>query len=134
MKEKEELCAPGATPPNSSPPSSSASRPVATTVSSTGAPSKKRLYERSHTPSTSHRRTPKRVQETDNVLHEVIVTMRALSSTQEISDACSDFGNVVADSMRQMSEEQQIFAQKHITDILFLGRLGKLSSSTKIVE
>ncbi len=46
----------------------------------------------------------------------------------------SVFGTVVANNLKEMNSENQIHAQKLIQDVIFLGRLGRLSSSTKIVE
>ena len=97
--------------------------------------SNKRTREQSPTPTKRFKKTPKRVcEDTDDVLQEAIHQLRALSSSQDMCDANSDFGNVVANDMRQMSNENKIYAQKIITEILFWGKLGKLSSSTMIVE
>lgn len=57
--------------------------------------------------------------------------LRSLSQTENVFSA---FGTVVENNLKEMNTENQIYAQKLVQDIIFLGRLGRLSSSTKIVE
>lgn len=82
----------------------------------------------------STRGTKRVCEDADTALQEAVQQLRALSSAEEITDVYSDFGNVVAHDLRQMSEESRIYAQRYINEILFLGKLGKLSASTMIVE
>lgn len=93
---------------------------------------------RKRTPTTKKNigtRGTKRVcEDADTALQEAVQQLRALSSAEEITDVYSDFGNVVAHDLRQMSEESRIYAQRYINEILFLGKLGKLSASTMIVS
>lgn len=82
----------------------------------------------------SNKRTKRECEDADTVFQEAVRQLRALSSAEEITDVYSDYGNIVAHDLRQMSEESRIYAQKFINEILFLGKLGKLSASTMIVE
>lgn len=70
--------------------------------------------------------------ESDQVIHEALHQLRDLSSSRE--DAATDFAAVVANDLHLMSPNSKIYAEKLISDILFLGKLGKLSSDTKIIE
>lgn len=91
--------------------------------------------KRTRTPNKNMNKRVKRVcEDTDTFLQEAVQQLRALSSAEEITDVYSDFGNVVAHDLRQMSEDSRVYAQRYITEILFLGKLGKLSASTMIVE
>ena len=67
--------------------------------------------------------------ESDQVIHEALHQLRDLSSSKD--DAAIDFAAVVANDLHLMSPNN---AEKLISDILFLGKLGKLSSNTKIIE
>ncbi|KAG7165314.1 putative Alcohol dehydrogenase transcription factor Myb/SANT-like-containing protein 7 [Homarus americanus] len=90
--------------------------------------------EPSPTPSTSKQPTKRVSDDADNVLKEAIHHLQSLSSSENIiNDADSDFGQVVANDLRQMSGENKIHAQKLIYEILYLGKLGRLSSSTTIM-
>ncbi|KAK4287149.1 hypothetical protein Pmani_039775 [Petrolisthes manimaculis] len=60
--------------------------------------------------------------------------LSVLSSKLDCSDECSAFGNVVANDLRLMTGENRLYAQKLIYDVLFLGKIGKLSSATKVKE
>ncbi|KAK3882125.1 hypothetical protein Pcinc_013480 [Petrolisthes cinctipes] len=81
----------------------------------------------------SKRGAKKRVcDETDNVLQEALHQLRELSSSTEVSNTNMAFATVVANDLSQMSDDNKIYAQKLISDILFMGKLGMLSSSTKI--
>lgn len=68
------------------------------------------------------------------MLQEAVQQLRAMSSAEETTDVYSDFGNVVAHDLRQMSEESRIYAQRFISEVLFLGKVGRLSASTMVVE
>ena len=60
--------------------------------------------------------------------------MRELSSTQDTADECTDFAKVISNDLRQVTGETRILAQKLIYDVLFLAKVGKLSSSTMVKE
>lgn len=115
------------------PTAASISTPVSTSTSaSTTTKTKKRAS--TSTPSTSGKRSSKPVSDdTNSIVQEAFQQLKALSSSND-NDGNSDFGNVVANDLRQMSNENKIYAQKLINDILFRGKLGKLPSSTMIVE
>lgn len=73
--------------------------------------------------------------ESYEVLQEAILRLKQQSrSEKEGSDDDPAFGCVVANDLRKMNEENKIHAQKLISDVLFLGKLGKLSFSSKVVE
>ncbi|XP_066951681.1 uncharacterized protein [Macrobrachium rosenbergii] len=72
------------------------------------------------------------INESHEVLQEALHQLRTLSRSEDDNE--SDFGNVVANDLRQMSNENKIYAQKLISDVLFLGKLGRLSPSSMIVE
>ena len=55
-------------------------------------------------------------------------------SEKEEGDDDSYFGGVVTNNLRKMNEENKIHAQKLISEVLHLGKLGKLSFSSKVVE
>lgn len=74
---------------------------------------------------------PTKICDETKLLEEAYNELRSLSQTE---NAFSAFGNVVADNLKETNCENQIYTQKLIQDIIFLGRLGRLSSSTKIVE
>ncbi|XP_064120389.1 uncharacterized protein LOC135225046 [Macrobrachium nipponense] len=84
----------------------------------------------------SNKRGRKRVcNETDNVLQEALRQLRELSPpSTEDRNMEADFANVVANDLSQMSNESKMYAQKLISDVLFLGKIGKLSLSTKIID
>ncbi|XP_066970770.1 uncharacterized protein [Macrobrachium rosenbergii] len=83
----------------------------------------------------SKKRGKKRVcDETDNALRRALRQVRELSSSDEERNTETDFANVVENDLSQMSDENKTYAQKLISDILFLGKMGKLSSSYKIIE
>lgn len=65
------------------------------------------------------------------LLQEAYNELRSLSQAENTFSA---FGTVVSNNLTEMNSENQIYAQKLINDIIFLGRLGRLSSSTMIVE
>ncbi|KAK3853153.1 hypothetical protein Pcinc_040289 [Petrolisthes cinctipes] len=69
-----------------------------------------------------------------NAMRAALHQLSALSSKLDSSDECSAFGNVVANDLRLMSGENRLYAQKLIYDVLFLGKIGKLSSATKVKE
>ena len=68
------------------------------------------------------------------MLQEAVQQLRAMSAAEEITDVYSDFGNVVTHDLRQMSEESKIYAQRFLDEILFWGKVGKLSASTMVLE
>ncbi|KAG7177287.1 hypothetical protein Hamer_G000579 [Homarus americanus] len=108
------------------------SRMATPTVSRSAAESNTR--EPSPTPSTSKRSTKRVSDDAENILKEALHHLQSLSSSENIiNDADSDFGQVVANDLRQMSGENNIHAQKLIYEILYLGKLGRLSSSTTIM-
>lgn len=72
--------------------------------------------------------------DSDNVMRAALYQLRAMSSLQDKSDECTAFGHVVANDLRQMTRENRLYAQKVIYDVLFLGKLGKLSSLTKVTQ
>lgn len=68
------------------------------------------------------------------MLQEALYQLKELSgSEKEDSSDESAFGGVVANDLRKMNEENKIHAQKLISEVLFLGKLGKLSFSSKVV-
>ncbi|XP_064081990.1 uncharacterized protein LOC135198365 [Macrobrachium nipponense] len=72
------------------------------------------------------------ITESHEVLQEALHQLRTLSRPEDDNE--SDFGNVVANDLRQMSNRSKICAQKLISDVLFLGKLGRLSPSSMVVE
>lgn len=88
-----------------------------------------------HAPGPSHARPAKipknRIIDETQLMQEAYNELKSLSQTE---NAFSAFGTVVANNLSEMNCENQIYAQKLINDVIFLGRLGRLSSSTKIVE
>lgn len=82
----------------------------------------------------SKKGTKRECEDADTVFQEAVRQLRAMSSAEEITDVYSDYGNIVAHDLRQMSEESRIYAQRFINEILFLDKLGKLSASSMIVE
>lgn len=116
---------------------------VNTSCSRQDTPSTSLLPRTEHTSTRRRTPTPKNIgtrgikrvcEDADTALQEAVQQLRALSSAEQINDVYSDFGNVVAHDLRQMSEESRIYAHRYINEILFLGKLGKLSASTMIVE
>ena len=72
--------------------------------------------------------------ESHAVLQEVLHQLKELSrSEEEVSDEESAFGDVIAIDLRKMNEENRINAQKLISEVLYLGKLGKLTFSTRVV-
>ena len=55
---------------------------------------------------------------------------QTLKSSKD-QDRHDTFGKNVANRLRQMTTEQQIFAEKIISDVLFEGRLGNLNRMTR---
>ncbi|XP_066989136.1 uncharacterized protein [Macrobrachium rosenbergii] len=55
-------------------------------------------------------------------------------SEEADNDDESDFGRVVTNDLRKMNEENKVHAQKLISEVLYIGKLGKLSSSAVIIE
>lgn len=49
-------------------------------------------------------------------------------------DEMGAFSVVIANDLRHMSVENRVYAQKLINDILFLGKVGKISATTKILD
>lgn len=68
----------------------------------------------------------------DDVLREALHQLQSVSST-DVNDAEGDFGQVVSNELRQINGENKIHAQKLIYEILYLGKLGKLTSATHIM-
>ncbi|KAK3883664.1 hypothetical protein Pcinc_012043 [Petrolisthes cinctipes] len=92
-----------------------------------------RLREHSPVPSTIQRPTKRaRVpDDTDKVIEQSLGQLNALSSTHDSDD---DFGTVVAHGLRHMHGDTKIYAEKLINDVLFMGKLGKITASTKLTE
>ncbi|XP_076037095.1 uncharacterized protein LOC143022656 [Oratosquilla oratoria] len=88
-----------------------------------------------HAPGPSHARPAKMPRKTiideTQLMQKAYDELKTLSQTENVFSA---FGTVVANNLKEMNSENQIYAQKLVQDIIFLGRLGRLSSSTKIVE
>lgn len=80
----------------------------------------------------SHRTRRRRRDDTDSVLDEALKQLRSMSP--ERGDENSDFGRVVANDLGRMSDECKLYAQKLISDILFRGKVGKLTMSTMIMD
>ncbi|XP_064078391.1 uncharacterized protein LOC135195826 isoform X1 [Macrobrachium nipponense] len=75
------------------------------------------------------------VDEQHEVLQEALHQLRNFSRPEESeNDDESDFGRVVTNDLRKMNEENKVHAQKLISEVLYIGKLGKLSSSMMIVE
>ena len=74
------------------------------------------------------KKTKKKAPEED-LLAIACNTLKNSSNT----DKYDIFGQHVASAMRDMSREQQIYAEKIISDVLFEGRLGKLSRNARLV-
>lgn len=105
-----------------------------TSLMTTSDPTSTRKRKRTPNKNISTRGTKRECEDSDAVLQEAVQQLRAMSSSEEITDVYSDFGNVVAHDLRQMSQESRIYAQRFINEILFWGKLGRLSPSTMIVE
>ncbi|XP_068215340.1 uncharacterized protein [Palaemon carinicauda] len=71
------------------------------------------------------------------IFHETQLLQEAYNELESLSQSengFTAFGTVVANNLNEMNCENQIYAKKLVLDVIFLGRLGRLSSSTKIVE
>lgn len=68
--------------------------------------------------------------DTDKVIEQALQQLNALPSTHACED---DFGNV-ANGLRQMHGDNKIYAKKLIHVVICMGKLGKLTSSTKLTE
>lgn len=86
------------------------------------------------TPCTSKRSAKRTHDDADDVIREALQQMRELSSTQDTADEFTDFAKVVANDLRLLTGETKILAQKLIYDAIFLGKLGKLSTSSMVKE
>ncbi|XP_064121204.1 uncharacterized protein LOC135225741 [Macrobrachium nipponense] len=63
------------------------------------------------------------------VLQEALHQLRNLSQSEEgDNDDQSDFGSVVTSDLLKMNEENKVLAEKLISQVLYIGKLGKLSS------
>ena len=82
----------------------------------------------SSTPRKCRRKMP--CDDSDEVIHEALNQLKELSSKEE--DGNASFGSVVANDPSLMSPNSRIYAKKLISDILFLGKLGNLSSATTV--
>lgn len=67
------------------------------------------------------------------MLQEALHQLKELSRSEKDSDEESAFGDVVTNDLRKMNEENRIHAQKLISEVLYLGKLGKLTFSSKVV-
>ena len=67
------------------------------------------------------------------MLQEALHQLKRLSQSEEDNDNDGAFGGGVTNDLRKMNEENKIIAQKLISEMLFLGKLGKLSFSSMIV-
>lgn len=88
-----------------------------------------------HAPGPSHER-PAKTQRKNNI-DEMQLLQEAyneLKSCSQNENAFSAVGSVVSNNLKEMNSENQIYAQKLINDIIFLGRLGRLTSSSSVVE
>ncbi|KAK3883288.1 hypothetical protein Pcinc_002881 [Petrolisthes cinctipes] len=118
------------------------SPPHTTPTADTSVPSTSRDSVRPATPEPSRiqpqmTRGRKRSLITDErreVLQEALHQLQRLSQSEEDNDNDGAFGGVVTNDLRQMNEQNKIIAQKLISEVLFLGKLGKLSFSSMIVE
>lgn len=89
---------------------------------------------RIQTQSTRGRKRSLPTDERHAVLQEALHQLKQLSrSEKEDSDEETAFGDVVANDLRKMNEENRIHAQKLISEVLYLGKLGKLTFSTMVV-
>ena len=86
------------------------------------------------TPCTSKRSAKRTYDDADYVIREALQQMRELSSTQDTADEFTDFAKVIANDLRQLTGETKILAQKLIYDVIFLAKLGKLSTSSMVRE
>ncbi|XP_063868894.1 uncharacterized protein LOC135104973 [Scylla paramamosain] len=71
--------------------------------------------------------------ERHEVLEEALHQLKELSRSEKDSDEESAFGDVVTNDLRKMNVENRIHAQKLISEVLYLGKLGKLTFTSKVV-
>ncbi|XP_045115994.1 uncharacterized protein LOC123507302 [Portunus trituberculatus] len=89
---------------------------------------------RIQTQTTEGRKRSLLTDERHEVLQEALHQLKELSrSEKEDSNEESAFGDVVTNDLRKMNEENRIHAQKLISEVLYLGKLGKLTFSSKVV-
>ena len=67
------------------------------------------------------------------MLQEALHQLKQVSQSEKDSDEGAAFADVVANDLRKMNEENRIHAQKLISEVLYLGKLGKLTFSSKVV-
>ena len=86
------------------------------------------------TVSTTNRSDKRMREDADDVIREALRQLKGLASTQDTADDCTSFATVVANDLRQLTGETKIYAEKLIYDVLFLAKLGRLSSTSVVKE
>ncbi|XP_064077252.1 uncharacterized protein LOC135194952 [Macrobrachium nipponense] len=114
--------------------SHAATTPVMTPPSvSTACPTDNSARSDTSTTVNTANRSGKRMRDDeDDVMGEALQQLKELSSTQDTTDDCTAFATVVANDLRQLKGETNIYGEKLIYDVLFLAKLCRLSSTSMV--
>ncbi|XP_035826158.1 uncharacterized protein LOC118477841 isoform X2 [Aplysia californica] len=100
------------------------STPSVTTAGAPTIPVSWRLQRNKEEPVAKRKKTCQK----DEILRKVCQNLNSLSSESLRKDEFDCFGQTVAYGLRNMSKEQAIHAKKRISDVLYEGQLGTLST------